>query len=134
MKHENHNNFKTYEEGTSQRGEYRESESILGSAESPSGRLARNGKNGAKFQVQRRQCETCIFRPGYHWDLDALLDEIRDPRMAGFFSGYRVCHHSDTAVCAGFWARHRDDFQAGQLAQRFGIVELVDHDVLGRRP
>jgi hypothetical protein len=82
------------------------------------------------LRVQRRQCATCIFRPEY-WkpaDLAALLDEIRDPRMDGFFEGYRVCHHSDDAVCAGFWARHRDHFTLGQMAQRLGVVELVDDD------
>jgi hypothetical protein len=60
--------------------------------------------------------------------LKSLLDEIRDPRMGGFFEGYRVCHYSNDAVCAGFWARHKDDFTGGQLAQRLGLVELVDDD------
>lgn len=84
------------------------------------------------MKVQRRQCATCIFK-AEHWrpgQLEALLDEIRDPKMAGFFEGYRICHHSKEAVCAGFWARHKDDFQAGQLAQRLGLVELVEHDSL----
>jgi hypothetical protein len=48
--------------------------------------------------------------------------------MDGFFSGHRICHHSDKAVCAGFWARHKDDFALGQIAQRMGLVEKVDHD------
>jgi hypothetical protein len=73
------------------------------------------------LKVQRRQCETCIF----NWSpehLAALLDAIRDPKMAGHFRGYRICHHSRDAVCAGFWARHRDNFDLGQIAQRLGFV------------
>jgi hypothetical protein len=30
--------------------------------------------------------------------------------------------------CAGFWAKHQDEFAAGQIAQRFGLVEEVDDD------
>jgi hypothetical protein len=74
--------------------------------------------------IKRRQCVTCIFNPRY-WKTDrlaALLDEIRDPAMDGHFSGYRICHHSDKAVCAGFWAQHRNDFDLGQIAQRLGLV------------
>jgi hypothetical protein len=81
------------------------------------------------FQVQRKQCKTCIFTD--HWqpeDLQRLLNQIKDPYMEGFFAGYRICHHSHTACCAGFWARHKDDFQLGQLAQRLRLVEYVDHD------
>jgi hypothetical protein len=58
----------------------------------------------------------------------ALLDEIRDPRMAGHFAGYRVCHHSRRAVCAGFWARHRDAFDLGQIAQRFDLMQFVHYE------
>jgi hypothetical protein len=91
----------------------------------------RRAKPADVLEVQTRQCATCIFRPD-HWEpghLAALLDEIRDPKLAGFFTGYRVCHHSDHAVCAGFWARYKDDFQAGQVAQRLGLVKLVNHDL-----
>jgi len=83
------------------------------------------------LRVQRKQCATCIFTKQWSAEhLAALLDEIRDPKMAGFFAGYRICHHSRDAVCAGFWARHRDDFQTGQLAQRLGLVEFVHDDTL----
>lgn len=84
------------------------------------------------LRVQRKTCATCIFTHSM-WregQLETLLDEIRDPRMAGFFTSFRVCHHSRDAVCAGFWARHRDDFQAGQLAQRLNLVEFVHDDTL----
>jgi hypothetical protein len=78
-----------------------------------------------KLLVQRRQCATCIFNPEY-WApgrLTELLDEIRDPAMEGHFHGYRICHHSRReVVCAGFWAKHRDNFDLGQIAQRLGLV------------
>lgn len=80
------------------------------------------------LEVQRSACSTCIFGPRSPVDLAAKLAEIAD--AYGGFNGYRVCHHSATAVCAGFWAKHRDDFAAGQIAQRLGLVVLVDHDTL----
>jgi len=82
------------------------------------------------LRVQKRQCATCIFRRDSPLDLNQLLDDVRDPRVDGFFKGHRVCHHSKNAVCAGFWARYRDNFTAGQLAQRLGLVELVSDDML----
>jgi len=82
--------------------------------------------------VQRKTCATCIFtdpvwRTGF---LKAKLDEIRDPNMPGFFTGWRQCHHSKRAVCAGFWARYKDHFTMGQLAQRLDMVEFVEDDEL----
>jgi hypothetical protein len=62
--------------------------------------------------------------------LAELLDEIRDPAMDGHFRGHRICHHSRNAVCAGFWARYRDHFDLGQLAQRLNLVTLVNDDTL----
>jgi hypothetical protein len=86
------------------------------------------------LKVQRRQCETCIFSKCWSADrLAALLDEIRDPKMPGHFAGYRVCHHSRIAVCAGFWARHRNDFDLGQVAQRLRLVRFVRHGKRERR-
>jgi len=80
--------------------------------------------------VQRKACRTCIFTdpvwpPGF---LEAKLDDIRDPQMPGFFTGWRQCHHSKRAVCAGFWARYKDHFTMGQLAQRLDMVEFVEDD------
>jgi hypothetical protein len=80
------------------------------------------------MRVQKKQCKTCIFRSDV-WPperLAELLDQIRDPKMDGFFDGYRLCHHSNDAVCAGFWARHKDDFALGQIAQRLAFVEFVE--------
>lgn len=83
------------------------------------------------LEVQERQCSTCIYRQDSLLDLKALLEQIRDPLMRGFFVGYRICHHSETAVCRGFWNAHKDHFTAGQLAQRLGLVKFVQEDTLG---
>ena len=82
------------------------------------------------LRVQRKQCATCIYRSDSPLDLKQLEAQIADPRMEGHFKGHRVCHHSKDAVCAGFWARHKDDFDVGQLAQRLNMVQLVDDDTI----
>lgn len=82
------------------------------------------------LRVQRRQCKTCIYRRDSALDIKKLEAQIADPRMAGHFKGHRICHHSRDAVCAGFWQRHKNDFDAGQLAQRLGLVQLVDDDTI----
>jgi hypothetical protein len=80
-------------------------------------------------------CATCIYRPDSRLNLAKLENDVRDPRMAGHFKGCRICHHSKDVVCRGFWEAHKDHFDAGQVAQRLGIVEFVDVDTLqlGRR-
>jgi hypothetical protein len=83
------------------------------------------------FKVQRRMCATCIYRPDSPLDLQRLEDQVRDPHIG--FRSHRICHHSDDACCAGFWAHHKDEFPMGQIAQRLGMVELVDVDTLDRR-
>ena len=80
------------------------------------------------LRVQRHRCRTCIYRKNSPLDIAALEDEIRDPGDG--FRGYRVCHQSDTACCSGFWDKHKDEFRAGQLAQRLDLVEFVDDDTL----
>jgi len=83
------------------------------------------------FKVQAKVCETCIYKSGLAWRLDELLEQIADPRMPGFFASYRVCHHAPNEsgiCCRGFWNAHKDDFQAGQIAQRLKLVEFVDVD------
>jgi hypothetical protein len=82
------------------------------------------------LDVQARQCQTCIYRPDSTLDLARLEAEIADPHMPGYFTGHRVCHHSHTAVCAGFWQRHKDHSTMGQIAQRLGWVRTVHHDTL----
>jgi hypothetical protein len=83
------------------------------------------------FKVQAKICETCIYKGGFGWRLDELLKQIADPRMKGFFAGYRTCHHTPDGsgiCCRGFWNAHKNDFQAGQIAQRLGFVEFVEVD------
>ena len=82
------------------------------------------------FKVQSRPCATCIYRLESPLDLAKLEAAITDPNMPGHFISYRICHHSDDVCCAGFWARHADAFNLGQLAQRVGMVNFVEVDML----
>jgi len=81
------------------------------------------------FKVQKRRCDTCIYRKDSPLNLKRLEDEVRDPRVQDFFATYRVCHHSKDVCCKGFWEAHKDDFTLGQIAQRLNVVEIVDVDI-----
>jgi hypothetical protein len=74
-------------------------------------------------------CTTCIYRPETFFDIAELENAVRDPHMRGWFKGYRICHHSRDVCCRGFWERHKDHFDLGQIAQRLGFVEYVDVDI-----
>ena len=79
------------------------------------------------FEVQARQCETCIYgssSASCH-TIEELEDQIKDRHG---FKSFRLCHHSHSACCRGFWDRHKDEFQAGQIAQRLKLVVMVEHD------
>lgn len=81
------------------------------------------------FAVRETMCESCIYRPDSSLDIVSLEDQVRDPKMAGHFKGFRMCHtpkRMSGLVCRGFWDRHRDHFDGGQLAQRLGIVEFTN--------
>jgi len=80
------------------------------------------------FRVQRVRCATCIYRKDSPLDLKHLEDQVRDKYIG--FKGWRVCHHSKNVCCRGFWDHHRNEFSAGQIAQRLNLVEFVDEDVL----
>ena len=80
------------------------------------------------MRVQKTQCSTCIYRPDSPLDLAKLEADVADGY--GGFKGHRVCNHSDDACCAGFWARHKNEFQLGKIAQRLGMVEFVEDDTL----
>jgi len=87
------------------------------------------------FQVQRRMCATCIYRPTCALDVAKLENDVRDKHMG--FKGHRVCHHAPDKsgiCCRGFWDRHKDEFPAGQIAQRLRAVTFVDVDILVTRP
>lgn len=79
------------------------------------------------FKVMARQCDTCIYRPSSPLDIKELEAAIADPRMPGFFVGFRACHHSEKKICCrGFWNRHKDRFQLGQIAQRLKMVLFTE--------
>lgn len=61
-------------------------------------------------------------------DIKRLEAQIADPY--GGFKTFRICHHSTTACCRGFWEAHKDEFALGQVAQRLDAVEYVDDDTL----
>jgi len=89
--------------------------------------MARPKRTG--FQVQAKQCETCIYRKDSPLDIKQLEAAIAD-RFGGF-TKHRACHHADAGVCCrGFWNRHRNHFPAGQIAQRLGMVQFVTVDIL----
>ena len=84
------------------------------------------------FQVMSRLCATCIYRKTWCGTPVATLeDQVREKhRGATGFQGYRVCHSQkrgrNGACCRGFWNRHKWEFAAGQIAQRFNMVEFVE--------
>lgn len=87
--------------------------------------------NKGVLEVQSELCATCIYRADSSLDLAALEAAIADPKMSGFFTGYRSCHHAPdrrAVCCRGFWNRHKDRFTLGQLAQRLGRVVFVSID------
>jgi hypothetical protein len=76
------------------------------------------------FKVQKKMCDSCIYRPDSPLDLEMLENEVRDKFMG--FKAHRVCHKSHDTCCRGFWNAHKDDFPIGQIAQRLNAVEYVD--------
>lgn len=80
------------------------------------------------FKVQAKMCATCIYRPDSTLNLEKLENDVRDPYMG--FLGHRVCHHSRDLCCRGFWEAHKDEFPAGQIAQRLDCVVFVHEDIL----
>ncbi len=80
------------------------------------------------FKVQRKLCGTCIYRPDSTLDLKRLEDQVRDKH--GGFRAFRACHHAagKDICCRGFWNAHKDEFAAGQIAQRLNCVTFVDVD------
>lgn len=95
--------------------------------------MTRRASRPIGLQVQSAQCATCIYKPASGFDIVEMERQIADRHMPGHFRGARLCHHApnsgmNKAVCRGFWNRHKDDFDAGQLAQRLGLVTFVTID------
>jgi hypothetical protein len=84
--------------------------------------------DGCLIEVQSKACRTCIYKKSTGFDTKVLEAQVAD--KYGGFKGYRICHHSKNACCRGFWNRHKDKFQLGQIAQRLGLVKFVDHDTI----
>jgi hypothetical protein len=85
--------------------------------------------NLTTFGVQQRSCSSCIYRKDSPLDIKELEAQIADPNMRGYFKGYRVCHHSPNKTCCrGFWNRHKNKFNLGQIAIRLGLVQFVNDD------
>lgn len=82
------------------------------------------------LKVRRKRCDTCIYGPrsASRASIEELEAEAADLRMQGHFKSFRACHHFEKGdvVCNGFWERHHDHFDAGQIAQRLNAVEYVD--------
>jgi len=83
-----------------------------------------------KFKVQKKMCDSCIYskNSASFRRVEELEHEITDKH--GFFNSWRECHKTDkadgtAACCRGFWNKHKDDFQVGQVAQRLNLVEEV---------
>ena len=76
------------------------------------------------FRVMAKACPTCIYRKDSPLNLEALENEVRDPHVG--FWGSRICHYTEDVCCRGFWNAHKDEFPAGQIAQRLGFVVFVE--------
>lgn len=86
------------------------------------------------FRVQQHMCDSCIYKPDSTLDIKRLEAQVADGY--GGFTKHRQCHHSDKrhpACCRGFWNQHKDQFSAGQIAQRLGMVVFVNVDTLAKR-
>jgi hypothetical protein len=84
------------------------------------------------LRVQKTACETCVYRPESPINPLELEESIREKvrgQEIDFFTGFRICHLSKTACCAGFWVKNKDKFQMGQLAQRLNLVEFVQDNI-----
>lgn len=79
------------------------------------------------FKVQKKSCSTCIYKKDSPLDIKELESQVRD--KYGFFKGYRICHHSDDVCCRGFWNKHKNEFPAGQIAQRLNVVQFVEVNI-----
>lgn len=75
------------------------------------------------FKVNAKACSTCIYRKDSPLNLKELENQVRDPHVG--FKSHRICHHTKDTCCRGFWNKHKNEFPAGQIAQRLGLVEYV---------
>jgi hypothetical protein len=82
-----------------------------------------------KVWVRRRQCETCIFRPGNLMQLnDGRVEEMINAAVEE--QSCIPCHHhlyegqAIEPVCRGFWDRHKTHpLQVAERLDRIGWIE-----------
>lgn len=74
--------------------------------------------------VQRRMCDTCIFRPGnlMHLEDGRVEDMIANAGDNGCIPCHEFMDTDTPGVCNGFYTKHRN--QLLQIASRVGIVVL----------
>lgn len=83
-----------------------------------------------KVHVQKRMCDTCIFRPGnlMHLEEGRVESMVAETQMS--VGGNIPCHKTthgqkqQQAVCRGFFDRHSTPLL--QIAHRIGVVEFVE--------
>lgn len=80
-----------------------------------------------KVHVQRRMCNTCIFRPGNLMHLaegrvEQMVEEAT--RDEGCIPCHKNLDHPGQAICRGFYDLHRT--ATLQIAQRLGYIEEVE--------
>ena len=81
-----------------------------------------------KFCVNTKMCESCIYKPTSPLSLKKLENDIKN--KYGFFDGFRVCHNTKNSCCRGFWNKHKNNFQAGQIAARLKLIKYRRGDHL----
>lgn len=93
---------------------------------SMSRRSEHNVYRHGRVHVCRKQCATCIFRPGNKFHLDpGRLDSMVAEATAN--DSTIICHDTlsgDNAACRGFFDKHKTS--PLQIAERLGLVEWVE--------
>lgn len=87
-------------------------------------------RNG-RIHVHANKCDTCVFRKGNPMKLaPGRLAEIIDENLKADTA--LICHKTtyeqkpDENVCKGFFDAYGDEITALQIAERMGLIELVD--------
>ena len=88
----------------------------------PQFNIFRNGK----VHVQKRMCNTCIFRPGNLMHLQPGTVELMAAKSVQDDASI-PCHETldgSNSVCRGFFDRHKTT--PLQIAERLGFIEWTD--------
>ena len=86
-------------------------------------------RNGL-VHVMKRQCDTCIFRPGnlMHLEPGRVEQMVEEATPDGCIPCHKTTHGAkeQEAVCRGFYDKHRT--WVLQLARQMNIIEEVNLD------